>query len=253
MRKITLLISALLILCVTVSAHSGKTDANGGHYDHSTGEYHFHHGFPAHQHTGGVCPYDFVDQTDTGTSNSLKEDTGGSIQVEGAASESERDEGVGKVLLHWVLALVFVVFPVTRMLRFAMIILPEEWRNGEKDGPSAKNKKIVAWSTVIFNVVFIPFFNRAMGGLWCFDWVNGANLVRSIPGILGMWFVFGMIPVSISCLFSLLVCAVLHKNQMRWMNGGRPNKSDQYFSAIFSLVVSYTVLLLFIVRNLIFG
>lgn len=38
-------------------AHSGRTDANGGHYDRTTGEYHYHHGFPAHQHPNGICPY----------------------------------------------------------------------------------------------------------------------------------------------------------------------------------------------------
>lgn len=45
------------------SAHPGGTDEYGGHYNRSTGTYHFHHGYPAHQHTGGVCPYDFDDQT----------------------------------------------------------------------------------------------------------------------------------------------------------------------------------------------
>lgn len=38
-------------------AHSGGTDSAGGHYNHSTGEYHYHHGHPAHQHPDGVCPY----------------------------------------------------------------------------------------------------------------------------------------------------------------------------------------------------
>lgn len=34
----------LLLSCCTVAlAHPGDTDANGGHYDHSTGEYHYHH------------------------------------------------------------------------------------------------------------------------------------------------------------------------------------------------------------------
>lgn len=52
----------LLLSCCTVAlAHPGDTDANGGHYDHSTGEYHYHHGYPAHQHTDGKCPYDFDD------------------------------------------------------------------------------------------------------------------------------------------------------------------------------------------------
>lgn len=45
--------------CVAVFAHPGKTDSNGGHFDRSTGEYHYHHGYPAHQHENGTCPYDF--------------------------------------------------------------------------------------------------------------------------------------------------------------------------------------------------
>lgn len=57
-----------VFLCVAVCtalafAHSGRTDGDGGHYDHSSGEYHYHHGYPAHQHEDGVCPYGFDDQT----------------------------------------------------------------------------------------------------------------------------------------------------------------------------------------------
>lgn len=63
MKKWMLVLLSVFLVFTSASAHSGKTDANGGHYDHSTGEYHFHHGFPAHQHTDGVCPYDFEDQT----------------------------------------------------------------------------------------------------------------------------------------------------------------------------------------------
>jgi hypothetical protein len=49
----------LLILApvVSVSAHSGGTDAQGGHHDRKHGGYHFHHGMPAHQHPDGICPY----------------------------------------------------------------------------------------------------------------------------------------------------------------------------------------------------
>ena len=49
-----------LILCslvVPVLAHPGGTDSSGGHHDTSTGEYHYHHGYPAHFHTNGKCPY----------------------------------------------------------------------------------------------------------------------------------------------------------------------------------------------------
>lgn len=69
-RLLAFLLAFLLLLSPTVLAHSGKTDANGGHYDRSTGEYHYHHGYPAHQHYDmdgdGVadCPYDFDDKTD---------------------------------------------------------------------------------------------------------------------------------------------------------------------------------------------
>ena len=36
-------------------AHSGDVDSFGGHF--LGGNYHYHHGHPAHEHTGGVCPY----------------------------------------------------------------------------------------------------------------------------------------------------------------------------------------------------
>ena len=56
-RAVTAAFCALLLTSFA-SAHSGKTDASGGHWDNSTGEYHYHHGYPAHQHTNGICPYD---------------------------------------------------------------------------------------------------------------------------------------------------------------------------------------------------
>ena len=32
------------VICSSAFAHSGRTDENGGHYDYSTGEYHYHNG-----------------------------------------------------------------------------------------------------------------------------------------------------------------------------------------------------------------
>lgn len=83
-RLLAFLLAFLLLLSPTVLAHSGKTDANGGHYDRSTGEYHYHHGYPAHQHYDmdgdGVadCPYDFDDKTD----HSSRSDSGSSHAVQ---------------------------------------------------------------------------------------------------------------------------------------------------------------------------
>lgn len=55
---ITSVLFFVMLFCVPVHAHSGRTDEFGGHYDHSTGEYHYHHGYEAHQHNDGKCPYD---------------------------------------------------------------------------------------------------------------------------------------------------------------------------------------------------
>lgn len=71
-EKKPFLASCLLILsfCVMpVYAHSGGTDGQGGHYNRSTGEYHFHHGYSAHDHYDmngdGIadCPYEFESNT----------------------------------------------------------------------------------------------------------------------------------------------------------------------------------------------
>lgn len=57
-------IEIILVMSLTnIFAHSGRTDGNGGHYNRSTGEYHYHHGYGAHQHINGVCPYDNKEDT----------------------------------------------------------------------------------------------------------------------------------------------------------------------------------------------
>lgn len=70
MKKI-LSLFLLILFCFPVAsyAHSGGTDASGGHYNRSTGEYHYHHGYSAHQHPNGICPYDFNDNTDNNSSS----------------------------------------------------------------------------------------------------------------------------------------------------------------------------------------
>lgn len=79
MKKIFLAISAFAMIASVVLisyAHSGRTDGAGGHTDHSTGEYHYHHGCPAHDHydmdgDGDIdCPYEYDNRTDHGSLNS---------------------------------------------------------------------------------------------------------------------------------------------------------------------------------------
>ena len=70
--------SLCCLLTISAAAHSGGTDSKGGHIDHSTGEYHYHHGKPAHQHKNGVCPYS---NKTTKQSASKNEDTGASVAI----------------------------------------------------------------------------------------------------------------------------------------------------------------------------
>ena len=70
-KRIVFVLLVLLIVSAIIPAfaHSGRTDSDGGHTDKSTGEYHYHHGYSAHQHTNGECPYDFDDKTDHSSSS----------------------------------------------------------------------------------------------------------------------------------------------------------------------------------------
>lgn len=79
MKKILLAVSTISVcafLVISVYAHSGKTDSIGGHTDSDTGEYHYHHGYPAHSHydmdeDGYLdCPYDFDDKTGVNSGSS---------------------------------------------------------------------------------------------------------------------------------------------------------------------------------------
>ncbi len=65
MKKILLVVTTCLLvisLPLGALAHSGRTDGSGGHKDNKNksglGGYHYHcGGYPAHLHSGGVCPY----------------------------------------------------------------------------------------------------------------------------------------------------------------------------------------------------
>ncbi len=71
MKKLTAVLFVIVLFfssfISSAYAHSGRTDGNGGHYNRSTGEYHYHHGYPAHKHENGECPYSFDDATVTNT------------------------------------------------------------------------------------------------------------------------------------------------------------------------------------------
>jgi hypothetical protein len=94
-KKVAIFLLLLILLCIPAAAHSGGTDENGGHIDHSTGEYHYHHGYPAHQHDGGVCPYNFVDKSGS-TSGSGSKNSGSAVKAPEIQKQSkgEQDNGI---------------------------------------------------------------------------------------------------------------------------------------------------------------
>ncbi|WP_312070359.1 YHYH domain-containing protein [Anaerotignum propionicum] len=85
MRKITVVVLSILMcftLSLTAFAHSGRTDSSGGHKDNKNvsglGSYHYHHGYSAHLHTNGICPYSASSESSTKTTtkqSAKKKDT----------------------------------------------------------------------------------------------------------------------------------------------------------------------------------
>ena len=56
MKKVVFTFLITLFMPSIVFAHSGGTDANGGHKNEN-GWYHYHHGYLAHTHYQDICPY----------------------------------------------------------------------------------------------------------------------------------------------------------------------------------------------------
>lgn len=134
MKKIPLCVVCLLFCVVIAFAHPGSTDGNGGHYNRSTGEYHYHHGYPAHQHPNGVCPYDYHDRTgwDSGTSGSgsssrhsptvkYQPETDTSSQ----STRTELPEIIKLILKHPILSLIFLALITGWIILFAQRLRAE--------------------------------------------------------------------------------------------------------------------------------
>lgn len=104
----------IFVAPLSVSAHKGRTDSNGGHTNHSTGEYHYHHGYPAHQHSDmdgdGIldCPYDFDDQTNhkSSSSSTPKESTPATEATKSASNSNSKKEGNTLSMVGWVISFI---------------------------------------------------------------------------------------------------------------------------------------------------
>lgn len=97
-KKVLLTSATILIICLAcifnVFAHSGRTDGSGGHRDNNNssglGSYHYHcGGYPAHLHTGGVCPYTGGGSYSSNSSGKIRK----SYETESKTTTSRYSEG----------------------------------------------------------------------------------------------------------------------------------------------------------------
>ena len=137
MKKRILVCLALLpaivaCLLVGVSAHPGKTDSSGGHYDQDTGEYHYHHGYSAHDHydmdgDGKIdCPYNFDDQTDHSSGNNVVVNSDPVVETPSVTNDTEKRitfSDVLKAMFEALLPTVGVGLSVSYFLSYLFLFL----------------------------------------------------------------------------------------------------------------------------------
>lgn len=119
-RVLAVLLMLLMVAstALTAVAHSGRTDANGGHYDNSTGGYHYHHGYPAHQHENGICPYDYDDKTgeNSGSDGNSITSESATYQIATATSSDSRatSSGTSRAIVDCRIILI-VIFTIANL------------------------------------------------------------------------------------------------------------------------------------------
>ena len=119
-------IGMLFLFPTDAFAHSGRTDGNGGHHDGS--DYHYHHGYPAHDHWDmdgdGIkdCPYNFVDKTgqNSGTSSSNKKpavnNTTSNTTIPSTSKTSDSSNDVHPLL--WIAVGIFLSWVIYSFIQF---------------------------------------------------------------------------------------------------------------------------------------
>lgn len=120
-KRIFLTLALVLSLSATAIAHPGRTDGKGGHHVGGTSEYHYHHGYSAHQHTGGVCPYDFDDKTgeDSGSSSSGSSPSSSAVSIPSSPEEEE-----SALDIFWRVINLILITPSMLFFGFLFFVIP---------------------------------------------------------------------------------------------------------------------------------
>lgn len=178
-----------LILSVSVSAHPGRTDEDGGHYDRSTGEYHWHHGYEAHQHYDingdGVldCPYDF-------------------------------NEFYNKEL--FLNALLFPTAGLTIAILIFMILLCVKKDKKELSFEFLERKfPVISWVLVPLLVMGLMVFVDIMGVSFC-DQNEYWSMIPFIEPLFSGWVGAFVMIYTAACPFALLI--LLYEHEVVWLS-----------------------------------
>lgn len=196
MKRIFALILGLLLCCSSALAHPGGTDSKGGHTNHSTGEYHYHHGYSAHQHENGQCPYDFDDKTGQSSGSASSGSTSskpratkqkGVFDMFGAPDTTY----ITQELIERILTISTLLYPVATIATLALCIIAVR---GVNDGMSM-GAHVVHWILTLVEVA------------WFICSINLIDVWVS-PWWVIICHIIGTIALSWSC-FSLLLCILM--------------------------------------------
>ena len=148
---ITISFIIAFVLPLVAYAHPGKTDSSGGHIDNSTGEYHYHHGYPAHSHydmdcDGDIdCPYDFDDQTGTNSGGPASDNASSTRFSSSYTDNAEvRTKTVTKTVTKEVPYIPTWIYWVMGILGVVCIILMVNihWKNDELRGWETRYRSV---------------------------------------------------------------------------------------------------------------
>lgn len=195
---IALIVFALLSFLSVAFAHSGGTDEDGGHVNHSTGEYHYHHGEAAHKHT----------------------DTDGDMESECPYKKNQLGGSPVYNIVCFVLSIILIVFlwrisikklnepPISTKKRVflgacfavlflisAVIMYPLEWRASSPMTAilimASPALSFAFWASVIYVISFFGFF-----------WEKADRMINKIE------LPFGVSVVALSAIWFSFICSV---------------------------------------------
>jgi len=153
-RYILILIVPILI-CLTVlqtSAHQGRTDGKGGHTNSATGDYHYHHGYPAHNHPGGICPYEYDDKTNHNSGSNTNSSNSSAVGDSNSANLSNKNNAVYiEEVASWILTISSIIALITYFLG--------KWLNDTSDGKTqAKIANFIFYLAIIAIIISVGIF-----------------------------------------------------------------------------------------------